>query len=39
MKHAKRIFKGIMIIWLVVMWLILLPFIWLFDWILGGWKK
>ena len=30
--------KGLMMVWLCIMWLILLPFIWLFDRAFGGWK-
>jgi len=30
--------KGLVMVWLCVMWLILLPFVWLFDRAFGGWK-
>jgi len=34
----KDIIKGIMNIYLVIVWLIMLPFIYIFDRIFGGWK-
>ena len=35
----KDIIKGIMNIYLVMMWLILLPFIFIFDRLFGRWKN
>jgi len=35
----KDIMNGIGNIYLVIMWLILLPFIFIFDRIFGGWKN
>ena len=38
MKKCKKFLKGLTIAWLCVMWLIMLPFLWLYDRIFGGWK-
>ena len=35
----KDIINGIINIWLIAMWLILFPFIFIFDRIFGGWKN
>jgi len=39
MKKIVTFFKGVCIIFVVIMWFILLPFIFLYDRIFGGWKK
>ena len=38
-KKIKNFFKGLAIAWLCILWLIMLPIIWLFDRIFGGWKE
>jgi len=35
----KDIIKGIIFVWFCIIWLMMLPFIWLFDRIFGGWQK
>ena len=37
-ERLKNIMTGIGNIYLVIVWLIMLPFIFLFDRIFGGWK-
>ena len=35
----KDIIKGIILVWFCIMWLMMLPFIFIFDQIFGGWKN
>ena len=39
LKKIKGIMTAIMNIYLVIMWFILLPFIYTFDRVFGGWKN
>ena len=39
LKPIKDIMTGIMNIYLIMIWCILLPFIFIFDQIFGGWKN
>jgi hypothetical protein len=38
-QFIKDILIGIMNVWLVIMWCILFPFIYIFDRLFGGWKN
>ena len=39
MKKIRKMIKAARAIYLCIMWLILLPFVWLYDRLFGGWKK
>ena len=36
---VKKFFKGLMMLVMCILWLIMLPIIWLYDRIFGDWKK
>ena len=38
-KHGKVTMEGVIACVVVIMWIILFPFIMLYDIIFGGWKK
>ena len=38
-KHSKVTMEGVIAFVVVIMWLMLFPFIMLYDIIFGGWKK
>jgi len=38
-KKIKDIMTGIRNVYLIIMWLILLPFMFIFDRLFGGWKN
>jgi hypothetical protein len=38
-KHSKVTMEGVIACVVVIMWIILFPFIMLYDRIFGGWKK